>query len=364
MRILALVAILILSPIALGQAKKDPTKSDPELLKLLKAALAKHDVPGMGAAVVTPEGLAAVAVAGVRERGKTEPITLTDRFHIGSCTKMMTAFLLAGLIEQKKLEWKTPLDKLIPSEANNMSDKQKKIQLYQLTSHTAGFPSNPEKGWWSLNRNNTQGIQRTNAVAAMLKETAVGEPGEKFNYSNISYVLAGIAAQNAANKDWESLMQERIFKPLKMETAGFGIPGSTTGPADQPRGHDAKGVCMPKIDNPPLMGPAGTIHVSMVDWAKFGRDYLRGVLGEKAILKQASYRTLLSAPPENKSYAIGGWTVSDTSFAHNGSNTLNYCTIVMMPRQRVVLLVACNQSGPGQKAVEEVVGELTKRVKK
>ncbi len=359
MRCLALVSVLVFAPFAFGQAKQDVPKTDPALLKILNAAIKLYDVPGMGAAIVTPEGLSAIAVAGVRERGRKETIALTDRFHIGSCTKMMTAYMLATLVEQKKLEWKSPLEKLLPAEAKLMTDKQKKIQLQQLTGHVAGFPSNPAAGWWSLNDSAAPGATRTNAAAALLKEKAVGDPGEKYSYSNMGYVMAGIAAQNAAKKDWEALMSERVFKPLKMDSAGFGIPGATAGPPDQPRGHNDKGVCNPTSDNPPLMGPAGTVHVSLIDWAKFARDNLRGALGAKANLKAGSYQSLLTGPAENKGYTIGGWNVNNDSFDHNGSNTLNYCTIVMLPKLKVVLLVACNQAGPGEKAVRQVVIEMT-----
>jgi hypothetical protein len=62
---------------------------------------------GMAAAVLRGERIIAHGVAGVRKRGTAERITLDDRFHLGSCTKAMTATLVAMLVEEGKVNWTT-----------------------------------------------------------------------------------------------------------------------------------------------------------------------------------------------------------------------------------------------------------------
>src|SRR5215470_14160319 len=64
---------------------------------------------GMAAAVLRGERIIAQGVAGVRKRGSAERVTLDDRFHLGSCTKAMTATLVAMLVEEGKLNWTTTL---------------------------------------------------------------------------------------------------------------------------------------------------------------------------------------------------------------------------------------------------------------
>jgi CubicO group peptidase (beta-lactamase class C family) len=346
------------------EPKANEPKNDPAILAVLEAARKEFDVPGMAAAVVGSRGPRAYAVVGVRERDKPGAITFDDKFHIGSNTKMMTAYVLAALAEKKKLAWTDPLEKLLPKDLKSLTETQKKITLNQLTSHQAGFEANPAAGWWSLAKPGTPAQQRAIALDAILKEKTAGKPGEKFAYSNMSYVVAGIVAEKVAKKDWELLMQDEIFKPLGMKSAGFGVPGKTSGPADQPRGHGENGTVEPKSDNPPLMGPAGTVHVSIVDWAMFAADMLSGARGEKGWLKPESYKVLLSTPFESKGYAVGGWSTGRDLYAHNGSNTLNYATIVMMPNLDVAILVATNQGGdPGRKAVERVIGKLIANAK-
>src|SRR5262250_1522176 len=58
---------------------------------------------GMAAAVLRGERIIAQGAAGVRKRGAAERITLDHRFSLGSCTKAMTATLVALLVEDGKL---------------------------------------------------------------------------------------------------------------------------------------------------------------------------------------------------------------------------------------------------------------------
>ena len=53
---------------------------------------------------------------------------------------------------------------------------------------------------------------------------------EKFYYSNVMYMSAGVAASKAENTDWDTLVKERIFEPLGMDTLSRELhPGGGTG---------------------------------------------------------------------------------------------------------------------------------------
>jgi CubicO group peptidase (beta-lactamase class C family) len=109
------------------------------------------------------------------------------------------------------------------------------------------------------------------------------EPGTKYLYSNLGYVIAGAIAEKAADASWEELITRALFEPLGMESAGFGGAG-TPGQIDEPWGHTADGRPVtengPEADNPPVMGPAGRVQCTIADWAKFVADQLRGARQE------------------------------------------------------------------------------------
>ena len=88
---------------------------------------------------------------------------------------------------------------------------------------------------WSAYSNNPDIVERRyNILRDNLANAPAGAVGD-FLYSNLSYALAGAMAERLTGKSWETLMQERLFVPLGITTAGYGPPG-TPGQVDQPWG--------------------------------------------------------------------------------------------------------------------------------
>ena len=69
----------------------------------------KHDLPALAVVVVKDGQICDRAAVGVRKWGDPTPVTTNDAFHIGSCTKSMTATLTAILLDEGKLRWDTTI---------------------------------------------------------------------------------------------------------------------------------------------------------------------------------------------------------------------------------------------------------------
>src|SRR4051812_24042844 len=76
---------------------------------LLEPIRAKSNLPALAAAVVRSNVIIAAGAVGVRKFGAPEKVTLEDKFHIGSCTKSMTATLAAMLVSEGKISWTTTI---------------------------------------------------------------------------------------------------------------------------------------------------------------------------------------------------------------------------------------------------------------
>src|SRR5689334_6236325 len=95
----ALATVLVLSRTG-GSAEARAGSADPpteDLAAVLEPIRQKYELPGLVAAVVRGGDVVAAGAVGVREMGKDDKVELDDRFHIGSCTKTMTAMLIARL---------------------------------------------------------------------------------------------------------------------------------------------------------------------------------------------------------------------------------------------------------------------------
>lgn len=111
-----------------------------DLSDLLTPLLAEHDVPSIAAAVVYGSEIHAAGAVGVRKRGDPTPVTVNDKYHIGSCAKAMTATLAGILVERGVLSWETQLGEVFPNIEIHPGYRQ--ATLKQLLSHTAGMPGN------------------------------------------------------------------------------------------------------------------------------------------------------------------------------------------------------------------------------
>src|SRR5262245_34666781 len=85
-----------------------------KLSESLEDIRVRFALPALGAAIVTTDGLAGSWATGVRRNGSDERVTVDDRWHLGSCTKAMTATLIALLVERGDLAWDKTLPQLLP----------------------------------------------------------------------------------------------------------------------------------------------------------------------------------------------------------------------------------------------------------
>ncbi len=365
----AAISVLVLgAPAQEHQARED-------LGPRIEAVRASAKVPALGAALLTVDGLEGVWVAGTRRAGGEERVTADDLWHLGSCTKSMTATLIALLVVRGDLAWDAALGDLLPDLAEQMDPDYLDVTLLELLSHRAGLPNGLNRELADLDESLPLVEQRAWITLAVLKHAPVHPARGAFLYSNFDYVVAGHVAEVVTKKPWETLMQELLFTPLAMTSAGFGVPGTSgsDGRCDQPRGHQDDGQPVepgPEADNPAALGPAGTVHASLADWAKFVELHLKGSrgdvkVGEITLTKEAFAR--LHAPyagPDPK-YALG-WVVEQRAWAggdgtalwHNGSNTLWYCVAWLGPGNGVAALVTTNQATPAAKGATDQVATL------
>lgn len=353
---------------SLGPASVAQAPRIEDLGPLLRTILERHDVPALGAAVLVDGELRALGTAGVRRHGHDEVVTVDDLWHLGSCTKAMTATLLARQVEAGELQWTTTVAEALPDLAAKMHADARAITLAQLLQHRAGLPAQPPDALWRelFRFAGSDREARTEVTATMLAVAPEAKPGDRFLYSNASYMLAGAIAERVGGEPWEALVQQHLFAPLGITSAGFGPPGNE-GDASQPWGHVAagKGPVPTFADNPPSLGPAGTVHMTLRDWAKFAALHLGVVPTEGDPLLRPETLRALHTPPAGADYALG-WRVCDRPWApgpiltHAGSNTMWFCVAWLAPDAKFAVLVTCNRGEAGP-VCDDVAGACITR---
>ena len=334
---------------------------DESIVKYLTGPVAEGKSPGLIAAIIDGAGVRALAAAGVRRQGSPEKLTGNDLVHIGSNTKAMTSTMLATLVADGTFAngWETTVIQIFPELVGEIHAGYQAVTVWQLISHTGGLARDARR-WWAHTELEIQ--ERRYAV---LKENLADPPAGPvgaFLYSNLGYMVAGAMAEKLTGKSWETLMEERLFAPLGMASAGFGAPGNLNA-VDQPWGHSRATTgasWMPsQLDSAAALGPAGTVHVSIADWAKFIQLWFPDVV--PSILDRKTLTTLIT--PGAEDYAAG-WYVASRSWAadralnHLGSNTYWVTILWVAPNRERAYLAVANSAEPDLDQTEDMLDSI------
>jgi CubicO group peptidase (beta-lactamase class C family) len=343
--------------------------------QILQPILEKFRVPALCAAVASPIGMVAAGAVGLRKVTSPVAVTIRDKFHLGSNTKAMTATMIAACIERELFSWDTTLEAAFPDLLSTMHPQYREVTMKRLLMHQAGFG----EGTYPISisfrdmfdRGTTSLVdQRVAYATSVLTEEPTQLDEAKHRYSNKGYVIAAAMAEKLTGCPWETLMERLIFTPMQMSSYGYGAMG-TAANVDQPWQHQiVKGDLVAiepglHADNPPVLRPAGGVHCSMLDWAKFLSAHLEDN-SAPGLLSANVVRALHETGPGDV-YACG-WIIAKRSWGggrvltHAGSNTLSFSVCWLAPAKRLAFLAATNQGGEvASKACDEAIAELIQK---
>jgi CubicO group peptidase (beta-lactamase class C family) len=420
------------------------------ILSILQGVRNKYgDIPAIGISIIQTPTLQSYAgaqspanivcpfipvstiVSGVRRIDSItpEPVTVDDKWHIGSNTKSMTAILILMLIQAGKLNLTTtvgdvfsylPFSSISTASLTSCTcadfsnvvgyfakssyscglaihTSWKYITVAHLLTHTSGLEVLntvylPEDYAFEvgLERNGTNEScsdyplpSRRYHLSKILSTTIPNPPlsinvPANYSYVNHNYILLGLILEEIWHLPWESIIQQELFDHLGMITTGFGSPIKQVpfnSFANQPFGHykDAAGVLRSTDEDlAKSWAPAGTVHSSLKDWAKFIACHLQEghQLMSRDLVSMNSNFLNATTPPylfspfmwetihtqyvfsssstSNSQHSLSGMvSITDNLgllLTHSGTNTLWFTDVVAYPRltQPVAFLIAMN----------------------
>lgn len=323
----------------------------------LDAAVAKglkaHNVAGIGVAVVKDGKVVLAKGYGLRELGKSDPVTEHSLFAIGSISKSFTATALGMLVDEKKLGWDNPLTTRV--EGFRLSDPylSQEATLRDALSHRLGYARN-ELVWYGSPFSRDEIVRKL----TFLKPEIPFRTG--FRYNNMMYLVAGQAIPKATKQSWDDFVADRIFRPLRMESAVSGVNRFSpelelATPHEKVKGKPTP-VAWKDIDN---IGPAGSIVASASDMAEYVRFHLaKGKAHGKVLLRPGTHaelftpQTLMPKPgfsfePDSLYHAYGlGWMLSSfkgkSVVEHGGNIDGMSAQVGMLPSEKLGVVILAN----------------------
>lgn len=269
---------------------------------------------------------------GMADQSKNIPNNIKTVFDIGSISKQFTAAAIVKLEMQGKLKTDDPISKYL----EGVPEDKAQVTIHQLLTHTAGFPE--------YSGGDYEKSERDETIKRILKVPLAFKPDSAYSYSNAGYSVLAAIIEKVSGQNYESFLNENLFKPVEMIQTGYVIPKFDKSALPH-------GYVLGKDQKTPLD------HV----WSEQGPYW--NLLGNGAILSTAEdmfkwYQalqgnTIFSDEAKKKIFTPNrndygyGWEIGKTShgqtIGHNGGNDFGFTAhLRWFPEKNVCVIVMSN----------------------
>lgn len=352
-----------------------------QLLRLdenLRQAMGTSSFVGLAVAVVRNGEVRFVRTYGETEVGSGDPVTPDTVFRIASLSKAFASSMVGLAVSEGRLALDAPVSGFAP-ELALPAGGEKSIRLADILSHRTGLPPNAYDNLLE------EGVAPRSILPLYRKVKPTCAVSSCYAYQNVTYDLAGLALADAYSEPFAQLIAERLFAPLGMKTASYGLEGlQHTGnwarPHTRPRATDAAMPAPPwkaiEVKAPYYAVPAaGGVNASIRDMAQWmnaqlghAPDVLPGGVLELIHTPQVStptetQRMREAMPALRSSHYAYGWRVYDyaghTLVAHGGSVDGYGAQILFIPGEDAGIVVLSNARSKRMWAIAPMFADLT-----
>ena len=302
--------------------------------------------PGLQVAVIRGDSIVLTRAFGVADVETGAPMTPDLLAQVGSLTKPFTAALVLSLAQQRAIDLRAPISRVV----TGLFPRYASLTASQLLSQTAGL-GDREGNYGTLDE-----AALLSAARELPDSIAFLPPGLSFSYSNIGFALAGLAVQEATKQPFGDLIRDRLLRPLGMTKATMRPLEALTYPRAQGHKLTAKGdsvVVVRPIADDTRIWPAGYLYTNAPEAARFVVALLNGgrVSGAQVLpvgVADSMLTTHVGLPgmPNGTRYGYGMFldTLRGYESAWHPGSMPGYSTLVrMIPSKRVGVVVIANR---------------------
>jgi beta-lactamase class C len=182
----------------------------------VEIALDAWNLPGMAIAVVENDSIVFLKGYGVRRIDRPDPIDTHTVFRIASVSKTFASTLTGILVEEGVLNWNDRVYEYLPNFSLKDSVNTYRLTIRHILSHTSGLIPHTYDNLIEANR------PYRKMVSALKDVPLMGQPGKRYGYQNVVFSLIGDIVESATGKSYETLVYNKLFKPLEMTDASLG----------------------------------------------------------------------------------------------------------------------------------------------
>jgi len=312
-------------------------------------------VPGVAIAIITEGKVKVLQAYGVKKVGGRDFIDTDTAFRLASVSKTIAGTTAGILVNDGVLSWTTPVVSVLPNVQFSNPRYGNQLSLRDILSQSTGLPTHSGDNYIE------EGLPFDSVVQKLKSVHFVCPPGKCYGYQNVSFSLFDGMVRNKTGKPYEQYVQEKLFNPLGMQTASFGLAGlKAHNNFALPHVATSKGWHTEKItENYYRMHPAAGANASVTDMARW-------ILAQMGKHPEVLSPTVLNAVHDKVTkntatqshygaregvtdthYGIG-WRVfdyrGDKNFLHHGGYVLGFQSQLVFNKELQIGMVALSNS--------------------
>lgn len=264
---------IIFSTTVFAQQKNNPDRNIYTILDNNADSLLKKSKAYSVSIGIVKDGKVYTKHYGEIDKGKGNKANNNTWFEIASVTKVMTGYLLAKSVLEKRIDLNDDIRKYLNDSYPNLEYQNIPVRIKDLVSFKSALdrelPDNSEikKIIDDSTMFRLKKMDETYSKEQFLKDLKTVKldtiPGTKFKYSNLSLEISAYILENVYHKSFETLLAENIFIPTKMTSTKM-----TLGEGEVlANGYNGNHVVMPHSTNN-LWGSEGYLKSTMSDLTK------------------------------------------------------------------------------------------------
>ncbi len=278
---------------------------------------------------------------GMADRANQIPYTKNTVATIGSVTKQFTATAILKLVAQNKLSLTDPIRNFF----KDLPADKKEITIHQLLTHSAGLIA-------AIGEGDFDDIPSAIFFKTLFATKLLHAPGSKYAYSNAGYSVLARIIELTSGQDYESFLNEYLFKPAQMYQTGYFLPQWQDSLIAKGYAHSLINIGS-MIERYQKMGAVtwnlkgnGGIHSTPEDMYKWYQ-----ALQSNQILSASAFEKLTTAylleQEEGSTYYGYGWGIRNSSrntkiITHNGGNGIYFHDFIWLPEEEGLIILFTN----------------------
>jgi serine-type D-Ala-D-Ala carboxypeptidase/endopeptidase len=287
-----------------------------------------------------------IVSCGKLDNGSNQEVNGDTLFETGSVTKTFTGLLLQDMVERGEMKLDDPVAKYLPESIKMPTYHGKEITLLQLATHTSGLPREPDNLDPTRAENPCSDFTVEKLYAFLASYKLTRDPGMQFEYSNPGIALLAHAIALKAGKDFESLVVDRICRPLAMDSTRITLTPELK--ARLATGHTPPGYAVSNFDFGAL-APAAGLYSTVNDMLKYVSANLGLTSSSLTPLMVGTHEVHFSHGTPDANFGLV-WAISSDPLGaktiwHNGA-TAGYLAFAGFDKTRHRgVVVLCNSRG-------------------